>query len=225
VSMSIFVRRLMAALACSAALTCLACGGTSSTSPAAPTSSPASPAPSPDTPLPSLSVMLSEKTVGSASAPVTMIAYSSLTCSHCADFHVSTYRQIKSAYIDTGRVKFVFRDFPLNEAAIVGAMVARCAGDNYFTVLDALFSAQVSWAYAADYTAGIKKVVAPLGMTSNDVDACAATTALRDGVLAIKSGGSTQFGVNGTPTFLINGQKVVGAVPFADFAAVIDAIK
>jgi protein-disulfide isomerase len=103
--------------------------------------------------------------------------------------------------------------------------VARCSGDQYFTTLDTLFRTQASWAYAADYTGGIKRVVASLGMTSSDVDACVATSDLRSGILAIKAAGASESGVNATPTFLVNGQKIIGAVPYADFAAAIDAAR
>jgi protein-disulfide isomerase len=189
-----------------------ACGDSSSSSP------------TPTTALPALSVMLSEKTVGSESAPVTMIAYSSLSCSHCGDFHVTTYPLLKSTYIDTGRMKFVFRDFPLNDAAVAGSMVARCSGDRFFPTLDALFKAQGSWAYNSDYKTPLKSAVSSLGITSSDVDACLATTGLRDGIFGIRSAGSATYGVNATPTFIINGQKVVGALTFPDFAAIIDGM-
>jgi protein-disulfide isomerase len=179
--------------------------------------------PSPTVTLPPMSVMLAEKALGSASAPVTMFAYSSLSCSHCGDFHTSTLPALKSAYIDTGRMRFVFRDFPLNDAGTAGSMVARCSGDNYFTTLDALFKAQSSWAYASNYTASLKTVVAPLGISSADVDACLASTELRNGVIAIREAGKSTHGISGTPTFIINGQKVIGAYPYAYFAGIIDS--
>jgi protein-disulfide isomerase len=180
--------------------------------------------PTPTATLPPMSVMLAEKTLGSATAPVTMIEYSSLGCSHCADFHAATLPQLKSAYIDTGRVRFVYRDFPLDTTAALSAtMVARCSGDNYFATLDALFNAQSSWAPASNYTAAIKTVVAPLGVTSDVVDTCLASTELRNGVLAIKQSGQSTYGISGTPTFIINGQIVVGAYPYAYFAAIIDS--
>jgi protein-disulfide isomerase len=207
-------------LALLVALVVPACGGSS---PAEPSATTPAVVPAPTTPLPSMSVMLAEKSIGSSTAPVTMIEYSSLTCSHCGDFHTATLPLLKSAYIGAGRVRFVFRDYPLNDAATAASMVARCSGDGYFATLDALFSAQASWAYATDYASGIKKAVAGLGITSNDVDACLASTELRNGVLAIKQGGTQTYGVNVTPTFIINGQKVVGALPYAQFAAIIDA--
>ena len=179
--------------------------------------------PTPTVTLPAMSVMLAEKALGSATAPVTMYAYSSLSCSHCGDFHAATLPVLKANYIDTGRMRFVFRDFPLNDAGTAGSMVARCSGDNYFATLDALFKAQSSWAYASNYTASLKAVVAPLGITSADVDACLASTELRNGVLAIKQAGQTTYSISGTPTFIINGQKVIGAYPYGYFAAIIDS--
>jgi protein-disulfide isomerase len=196
-----------------AAMAPAACGGSSDT-PSTPT---------PTAQLPAMSVMLSEKALGSPTAPVTMIEYSSLDCSHCGDFHTSTLPALKANYIDTGRMRLIYRDYPRGDAAIAGAMVARCSGDAYFATLDALFKAQSSWAYATDYTAGLKSVVAGLGMTSNVVDTCLASSELRNGVLAVKNGGAQTYGIIGTPTFIINGQIVIGAYPYAYFASIIDS--
>ncbi len=142
-------------------------------------------------------------------------------------FHVSTFPQIKTTYIDTGKVKFVFRDFPLlqieGEAPMAAAMVARCSGSNYFTTVDTLFRNQGSWAYSANYVGAIKSVVSRIGITSEYVDACLATPGLRDGILAIEQAGITQ-GVGGTPTFFVNTQTIVGAQPFSAFAAAIDPL-
>lgn len=201
-------------LALLVAIAAAGCGDSGGSTPTTPT---------PTVTLPPMSVMLAEKSLGSATAPVTMLAYSSLSCSHCADFHASTLPALKSAYVDTGRMRFVFRDFPLNDAGTAGSMVARCSGDNYFATLDALFKAQSSWAPASNYTAAIKTVVAPLGMTSADVDACLASTVLRNGVLAMKEAGRSSYSISGTPTFIINGQKVIGAYPYAYFAGIIDS--
>ncbi len=193
------------------------CGDSNGTTPTTPT-------PTPTAQLPDMSVMLAEKSLGSPTAPVTMIEYSSLGCSHCADFHGATLPQLKSAYIDTGRVRFVYRDYPLdNGAALAASMVARCSGDNYFAALDALFRAQSSWAYSSNYTTGIKAVVSALGMTSAVVDTCLASSELRSGVVAMRQTGQSTYGVSGTPTFFINGQTVVGAYPYAYFAAIIDS--
>lgn len=106
---------------------------------------------------------------------------------------------------------------------MAAAMVARCSGSSYFTTLDTLFRNQGAWAYAGNYVAAIKNVVSSVGITSAYVDACLATPGLRDGILAIEQAGITQ-GVGGTPTFFVNTQKIVGAQPYATFAAAIDSM-
>jgi protein-disulfide isomerase len=204
-------------LAILAAAAIAACGDSGGSTPTTPTT------PTPTAQLPAMSVMLAEKSIGSATAPVTMLAYSSLTCSHCGDFHTTTLAQLKSSYIDTGRMRFVFRDFSRNDADTAASMVARCSGDGFFTTVDALFRSQNAWAYSTNYTAAIKTVVAPLGITAATVDACLASSELRNGVLAIRESGLGTYGITGTPTFIINGQKVVGAYPYAYFAGIIDS--
>ncbi len=184
-------------------------------------SSPVSPTPTHT--LPPLSEMLAEKTLGSATASVTMIEYSSLGCVHCGNFQITAFPQIKTTYIDTGRVKFIYRDYPLDPPSLTAAMVARCSGSNFFTTLDTLFRAQASWAYASNYTSAIKSVVSGIGITSDDVDACLAVPGLQSGILAIMQTGTQQYGIYATPTFLINNRTVVGFTTFADLAAVIDS--
>jgi len=203
-----------AVLALLGAIAAAGCGDPGGSTPTTPT---------PTVTLPPMSVMLAEKSLGSATAPVTMTEYSSLDCSHCGDFHAATLPLLKANYVDTGRMRLVYRDYPRSNAAIAGAMVARCSGDNYFATLDALYKAQSSWAYASNYTAGLKAVVAPIGITAADVDACLASTELRSGVLAIQQAGQSTYGIPGTPTFIINGQQVFGAYPYAYFAGIIDS--
>jgi protein-disulfide isomerase len=216
---------LLALLACSLTL---ACGKASDSSPAAPTAAPTA-APS-NVSLPALDVMLADKVLGNASAPVTMIEYSSLTCSHCADFHASTLPRLTSTHIDTGRVRLIFREFPLDTTALSASMVARCSGDRFFAVLDRLFQTQSSWGTGSNTTAALKTAVAPTGMTAAEVDACLAMTDLKNGILAMKTAGQSQFGVGGTPTFILSGhaaspsQTIVGAWPFATFDAAINSL-
>jgi len=174
--------------------------------------------------LPALDAMLADKVLGSAAAPVTMIEYSSLTCPHCADFHASTLPQIKAAYIDPGKVKLIYRDFPLDNAAVSAAMVARCSGDRFFTVLERLYQTQATWTSGSDTTAGLKTAVGPVGMTAAEVDACLALLELRNGVLNMREGGQSQYAVSGTPTFIIGGQTLVGAWPFANFDSLLKAL-
>jgi len=124
-----------------------ACGTTPSAPSAPPPSSPA-PSAGPVTTLPSLQDMLADKVLGSAAAPVAIIEYSSLTCPHCASFHKDTLPQIRTTYIDTNKVRLVYRDYPLDQAALSAAMIARCSGERYFAAVDLLFATQNAWAGA-----------------------------------------------------------------------------
>jgi protein-disulfide isomerase len=180
------------------------CGGSS---PAAPTPSSTPPA------------TLPEMVMGSATAPITMLDYSSLTCSHCADFQATTLQAIKSTYIDAGQVRVVFREFPLNNgAALSAAMVARCSADKYFTVVDLLYASQAVWAGAANVSAALKSVVAPAGVSAADVDACLARSDLKTAIQAMKTEGENKYGIAATPTFIINEKtKVEGAMPYGTF--------
>ena len=188
---------------------CGGCGG--SDSPVAPTASVAI----------DLSDMVGERTMGSASAPVTLIEYSSLTCPHCADFHATTFPQIKAQYIDTGKVRYIYRDFSRNDADVAAAQAARCVGSaRYFDALDALYRAQSSWS-SGNYYAGIKSVLSGMGVSSATLDACMVNSDLQAVVLQNRQAG-VSAGVTGTPTFYINGTALIGAQPFDQFKALFD---
>ena len=211
-------QRLVLAAAVAASAVLQACAKDSGTA-----SSPASPTPS-NVQLPALEEMLADKVLGSAAATVTMIEYSSLTCPHCAGFHASTLPQIKSAYLDPGKVRFVYRDFPLDNAAIGAAMVARCSGERFFTVLERLYQTQSAWASNANLAAGLKTAVAPAGMTGDEVDACLARADLRAGILSMRAEGQSRYAVSGTPTFIVGSQTIVGAWPFANFDSLLASL-
>ena len=199
------------------AVACLAACG--SKSPASPSSS--SPPVDPGVTLPSLDSMMADKTMGSSAAPITMIEYSSLSCSHCADFHSQTLPQIASSYIDPGQVRLIYRDYPLDDGVTLAAsMVARCSGDRFFTVTDLLYRSQAAWYRSSNAASALKSAVAPSGMTGAEVDACLARTDLRLAIQAMRSQGTATHGVWATPTFIINGQKHEGAMPYATFASV-----
>ena len=168
------------------------------------------------TQVPALADMLAEKRLGSADAPNLVIQYSSLGCSHCADFHTQTLPALKSQYVDKGIATFVYRDFPLDSTSLKGAMVARCAGDSrYFAVLDVLYQTQSTWARASDPWSAMQKVLRDAGLAQSLIDACVATAGLEAGVTAIRQQGVDTHGITGTPTFIVNGTKVVGNVPLA----------
>ncbi|WP_422031143.1 DsbA family protein [Reyranella sp.] len=149
--------------------------------------------------------------LGDANAPITVIEYASLTCSHCAHFHTQVLPEIKKKWIDTGKVKLVYRDFPLDQIAAKAAQIAECAGnDKYFGVLDIIFRGQPQWATAADPLAELAKPLRIAGMGENEIKACLANDAMSNAVIKDYQGGEA-MGVNSTPTLFINGQLYRGA--------------
>ena len=149
--------------------------------------------------------------LGDANAPITVIEYASLTCSHCAHFHTQVLPDIKKKWIDTGKVKLIYRDFPLDQIAAKAAQIAECAGnDKYFGVLDIIFRGQPQWATAADPLAELAKPLRIAGMGENEIKACLANDAMSNAVIKDYQGGEA-MGVNSTPTLFINGQLYRGA--------------
>lgn len=149
--------------------------------------------------------------LGDANAPITVIEYASLTCSHCAHFHTQVLPEIKKKWIDTGKVKLIYRDFPLDQIAAKAAQIAECAGnDKYFGVLDIIFRGQPQWATAADPLAELAKPLRIAGMGENEIKACLANEAMSNAVIKDYQGGEA-MGVNSTPTLFINGQLYRGA--------------
>jgi len=166
---------------------------------------------------------MAEKSIGSPSAPVTMIEYSSLTCSHCAAFHTSTLPSIKKDYIDTGKVRMVFWDFPLGNLAMAATMIARCSGqDNYVAMRNALFLSQETWARSDapfDAIAGIARLS---GMSVDDLENCLDDRELLKALEAKAKDASENLGVKSTPTFFIEGTMVPGNLPYEDFKDLLD---
>ncbi len=161
---------------------------------------------------------MSERSLGKADAPVTIIEFASLTCPHCKDFEINVLPKLKTAYIDTGKVKLVYRDFPLDGRALLAAMVARCAPkDRYFAFLDALFRGQDNWARAQDPIQALGQVAKLGGMSQTDFDACYKNQALFDAIKKDALDAQSQYKIESTPTFIINGKKMDGAHSFESF--------
>jgi protein-disulfide isomerase len=168
---------------------------------------------------------LPDMAIGDPKAPVTIVEYASMTCPHCAHFQDTTFPDIKKKYIDTGKVRYIFREFPLDSLAAAAFMVARCAGEKdsskYFALVDTLFRQQNTWA--------VEKPLPPLlaiakqaGFTETSFNACLANQKLLDGIEKVRQRAVDTFKVNSTPTFFINGQPVVGALSFDEMAKLID---
>lgn len=157
---------------------------------------------------------LPEISIGDANAPVTIVEYADLTCGACANFHNAVLPVLKEKYIDTGKVRLIFREFPLNERAAHAFMTARCAGgDKSMPLIAALFSKQEEWAGAKSGKEFLPKLFGfaqQVGMTRQAFDACQKNEKLIRDIVAVRDRAHQSFGVDQTPTFFINGRRLVG---------------
>jgi protein-disulfide isomerase len=167
---------------------------------------------------------LGEKTLGPADAPVSVVEYASMSCPHCAHFDATTFDAFKTKYVDTGKVRYIFREFPLNAPAIAVAMLARCApADRYFDVIHTYFRSQDKWLYVQDVKAGILDVAKQFGFTEQSFDACIKNQALFEAIDAVQKRGAA-FGVQATPTFFIDGKKYEGALTLEELDKAIEPL-
>ncbi|MEK9672797.1 MAG: DsbA family protein [Rhodospirillaceae bacterium] len=172
--------------------------------------------------MPTLEEMLEDKVLGDPKAPVTIVEYASLGCPHCKQFHEETLPRIKKKYVASGKVKVIFRDFPLGQRAMAASMVARCAGPvRYFAMVDVLFRDQAVWGRAEDGMAALIASAKKLGMSEAQVDSCLRNEGLLQGLRKIAEDAHNTHGVASTPSFLVQGQKVEGAQPFDAFEQLI----
>ena len=161
--------------------------------------------------------------IGKADAPVTIIEYASLGCSHCAQFHQKTYPKLKKTYIDTGKVKLIFTDFPLSTPALAASMIARCAGPTrYLGFVDLFFQAQEQWNRADNPLEALKKIARFGGLSSEDVDQCLNQQPLIDYLQETTRKANSEHKINSTPSFIINGKKITGALEYEKFRSIID---
>ena len=166
-----------------------------------------------------------EQILGKPDAPVTIIEYASLTCPHCAQFHNEVLPELKERYIDPGKVRLIYRDFPLDQMALAAAALAHCAGpERYFSMLDVLFETQSNWARAADPIAALKRLGKLGGLTEQQMDACLADEELTDGILQTRLSGQNEFDISSTPTFVIDGKTYSGARDVEGFSELLDPL-
>jgi protein-disulfide isomerase len=159
-----------------------------------------------------------EHVLGKADAPITIIEYASLTCPHCAEFNKEIMPEFKAKYVETGKAKLIYRDYPLDQWALRASMLARCApADRYFGFLDVLFQNQVTWATAKDPMAALERIGKLGGVSSEQFNTCMQDRALQDAVLAQSLQGQKEFDVQGTPAIIVNGKKIENPHSFADF--------
>jgi protein-disulfide isomerase len=167
---------------------------------------------------------LPEMSIGKDDAKVTIVEYMSMTCPHCARFATTVFEPIKTKYVDTGKVRFILREFPLDSRATAAIMLARCAPkEQYFPMVEALFRAQGTWAVADDGRAALLQMAKLAGFTQESFEACLTNQKLLDDVVATREKASKDFGVDSTPTFFINGSKYTGEMSVEEMSAIIDA--
>jgi protein-disulfide isomerase len=166
---------------------------------------------------------LPEKVIGNADAPVTIVEYASMTCPHCASFHAVTLPAIKQKYIDTGKARLVFREFPFDPRAEAGFMLARCSNEKYFAMVDVLFQQQRNWASVENAKDALLQIARLAGFSQESFEACLTDQKLLDDIRAVRQRGANDFKVEATPTFFINGDKYSGALTVDEMSAIIDA--
>jgi protein-disulfide isomerase len=168
---------------------------------------------------------LSDRILGSTSAPVKISEHASFTCGHCGDFHRETFAQLKKEYIDTGKAYLVFSDFPLNAPAVQASMVARCLPqDKYFDFVSLLFEKQQDWAFNPNYLDYLKAEAAKAGLDEAHFQACIQNKELQEGIVNRMKGVQAQWNINSTPSFVINNRNTVsGAIPIEEFKKLIEA--
>lgn len=157
-----------------------------------------------------------DRVMGKADAPITIIEYASTTCGHCAALHTKGLPKIKADWIDTGKARLIYRDFPTGPAhlSIGASMIAHCAGpDRYFGVLSLIMEQQEKWLTSPNPLDALKKTVRLAGMTGEDVDACIGRQDLATAIQERARAGNVLYGVESTPTLIINGTKVEGNDP------------
>jgi len=163
---------------------------------------------------------LPDQILGKADAPVTIVEYASMTCGHCATFHTETMEHVKKTYVETGKVRFIFREFPLDPVAYAAALLARCAGgDKFFPMLELLFRQQRTWAFSDKPEEALLGLVRQAGFTQESFNACLQDQDAFAKLQKQRQRASASFHVDSTPTFFINGKIVRGAMTPTQFDA------
>ncbi len=146
-----------------------------------------------------------ERVRGSATAPVTIVEYASTTCGHCAAFHTNVLPGFVAKYVDTGRVRMIFRPFTLNPLDAAAVILSHCSGERFFPMIESFFSTQRVWTQAADPVVPLLQMARQAGFTQETFEACLRDQPTLDAVQEVRNRGE-RFGVRATPTFFIDGQ-------------------
>jgi len=167
---------------------------------------------------------LGDKFIGKEDAPVTIIEYASMTCPHCAKFHEDILPDLQEKFIDTGKARLIFREFPFDPRATAAFMLARCAPkDMYFPMIDVLFKQQSKWARVKDPVPPLQNIAKLAGFTQESFETCLKNQQVLDSVMAVQKKAAKDYGVNATPTFFINGEKFEGDYTLEAMSEAIEA--
>jgi protein-disulfide isomerase len=165
-------------------------------------------------------VSLPDMVLGPADAKVTITEFASMTCPHCAAFNAETFPKIKSEYIDTGKIRYIFREFPLDIKAAAGSMLARCIAKDdagkYFAVVDLLFRQQNDWV-VKNTTETLTRIGKQAGLSAQEVEDCLKNQQLLDKIAADQKYASDVLKVDSTPTFFVNGERIKGETSIEEF--------
>lgn len=178
-----------------------------------------------DAPAPSLlEVWPEDRIYGDPDAPVTIFEFSSLTCPHCAAFHVDTLPELKAELIDTGRANLVIRHFPLDQLAMNAALVAECVPEaQYYPFIDLLYTTQESWVASGDPMQTVLQTAMLAGVPQQDLASCMQDETVLNGILSVRLRAQTELGIRSTPTFYVGDAMIRGAQPFGTFAEAVEA--
>jgi protein-disulfide isomerase len=160
---------------------------------------------------------------GPADAKVVIVEYASLTCPHCAQFHTTVLPGIKKEFVDTGKVRYVYRDFPLDRLALGAAMVARCAGrDNFFGFIDTFYAAQGQWSRASNPVSALGSLARLGGMSQSKFEACLKDVEIQNEILRQRLEAANDFKVQSTPTVFVNGERYGGGMTLPQFRTLLN---
>ena len=163
--------------------------------------------------------------IGSADAPVTVVEYFSLTCTLCAQFHTDTMPDIFTKYVETGKVRFIYRDFPLDNVALGAAMITQCLDDRlHYGFVQMLYKQQARWTASADPVGAVARLAQLAGLNAERANACLSDTGLRDIIVAGQNAASTDFQIGVPPSFVIDGETIAGVLSLSDFEDIIEPL-
>jgi len=165
--------------------------------------------------------------IGDKNAPITIIEYASLSCSHCANFHNNTLPDIKKEYVDTGKVRFVFRNFPYDPPSLIGSVILKCVPkDVRYDYMNVLFLLRKNWVISdnAKSTQELYKIMQSGGMSKEDFDNCLKRDDLANQIIKGRIDVQNEFNIQSTPSFLINGNLEQGNKSVKEFRQIIDKI-